>query len=94
MSFFVPEPVISGKSYLVMQVGGRAPVSLADFAVDGDFTIDKDDKPYRVSGSGVERGGAVRFYEKDMSRDGKDVRVWQISPGSDGRFMAEHIAAF
>jgi hypothetical protein len=38
-------------------------------------------------------GDAVRFHEKDVENNGKDVRVWQIRK-EQAAFLAEHAAAF
>ena len=48
----------------------------------------------RVIGSGAHRSGSVRFHQKDPGPDGKDIRVWTITEGADGTFLAAPFAAF
>lgn len=90
MSFSTPEPVASGRPYRVQHVAGRPPQALADFVGDAEFGIDDNGVTHRVSGVGAEQGDSVRFHQKDVDRDGKDVRVWRIRRSDDGGFVAEH----
>jgi len=94
MSFATSMMVVSGKPYRVLQVSGRAPSDLADFLDAEEFTMDMEGEPYLVRGSGSRSESDVRFHEKDMDHDGKDVRVWRLSHHEDGDFLAEHAAAF
>jgi hypothetical protein len=92
MTFATPEPISSGTRYPVTLAGARPPSSLDDFVGDVDFTIDRENEPYVVQGSGRISGDQVRFHEKDK-QFGKDVRVWHVAPSADG-FDAEHAAFF
>ncbi len=48
---------------------------------------------YLVSGAGRAHGDLVRFHEKDMEHNGKDIRVWHVrQEGAD--FLAEQAATF
>jgi hypothetical protein len=38
-------------------------------------------------------GTTVRFHEKDVDNNGKDIRVWTVRP-QGSRFVAEHAAQF
>lgn len=94
VSFATTPTVLSGKPYEVLEVAGRTPSDLTDF-VDADrFTMDMEGEPYLVCGCGSLVDDEVRFHEKDMAHDGKDVRVWRLSRHPDGGFLAEHAAAF
>jgi hypothetical protein len=46
-----------------------------------------------VFGTGLEHSGRVRFHQKDLGPDGKDVRVWTISDPGDNSLLAEHCPA-
>jgi hypothetical protein len=94
MTHFTPEPVISGWPYAVTEVAGRPPQTFDEFVHHGRFVIDRDGTPYEVVGTGVLVEDGVRFHEKDMGHDGKDVRVWQVTRIEDGTFMVQHAAAF
>jgi hypothetical protein len=94
MSFSAPEPIASATPYAVTAVGGRAPRRLTDFVGDRTFTLKNSDRPYDVAGVGADHGDVVRFHEKDAGRDGKDVRVWQITLAADGGFVAEHVGIY
>ena len=88
------DAIISGRSYRVMQVAGDRPSDLADFVGNTELLIEADEDQHQVIGVGAYSSEGVRFYEKDVEMDGKDVRTWIISPSSDGEFTAEHVAAF
>ena len=56
------------------------------------FLLDLGDG-YLVSGAGRAHGDLVRFHEKDMEHNGKDIRVWHVrQEGAD--FLAEQAATF
>jgi hypothetical protein len=92
VSFTTPISVASGVARQVLEVDGHQPARLCDFEGDRTFVIgDGDRYVVRCVGRVVE--GMVRFHEKDMDNDGKDIRVWQVR--ADGaRFVAEHISLF
>ena len=83
-----PQPVVSGVPYRVTGVGGGNPSDLADFVGTVEIEIDKGGTPYVIDGEGRPRDGGVRVHEKN-GKGGKDVRVWQVRPAPDGRFIAE-----
>ncbi len=92
MSFSTPMPIPSGMSLPVLAVEGRTPQTQEDFAGEVSFLLDLD-PPHLVQGCGVVDGSTVRFYEKDVDNNGKDIRVWTVcSRGT--RFVAEHVAQF
>ncbi len=93
MSFTTPESVPSGMALRVLEVQGHQPESLADF-VGEDVGFVLDDEPHHlIRGSGRITEDVVRFHEKDMANNGKDIRVWQVS--SDGsEFVAEQTPTF
>jgi len=92
MSFTTPGSVPSGIAVPVLEVGGRAPVSLEDFHGDASFLLGLD-PPHLVQGCGRVDGSVVRFHEKDVQNNGKDIRVWEVrSEGSS--FVARHAAQY
>jgi hypothetical protein len=94
MTFATPEMVISGKPHLVVLVEDRSPQSLDDFAGAEHFTVELDAWSYRVNGSGRLVDDEVRFHEKDVENNGKDIRVWRVIRHDDGTFLANHAASF
>jgi hypothetical protein len=92
MTFAAPHSIISGIPYDVIEVGGHPASHLSDFEGDTEMVIAGRGEYHRVCGIGALREGAVRFYEKDVDHEGKDVRVWTVSPESD-HFVARHAAA-
>jgi hypothetical protein len=85
-----PEPVISGVPYPVTVVGGKPAKGLDDFVGTIEIQIDKNGSPYVIDGEGRHRDDAVRVHEKN-GRGGKDIRVWRVYTGPDGRFLAETV---
>jgi hypothetical protein len=94
MTYTTPEPIISGMRLPVVDINGKPPSALADLVDQAEFTIDQAGHAYQVKGFGLDVGGAVRFHEKDLTRDGKDIRVWQVTRSADGQFIAEHLGIF
>ena len=86
------QSVVSGVRCPVVSVAGTDPYLLAQFHGTTEFTVDMAGTPYLVRGCGSTLDGQVRFHEKDDVL-GRDVRVWHVS-AVDGRFVAEHVAAF
>jgi hypothetical protein len=88
------DPIISGIAYHISDVAGRSPSDIADFVVNTEMWVETDGNQHHIFGVGAYSSDGVRFYEKDLQNEGKDVRVWSISPSPDGEgFTAEHIAA-
>ena len=92
MSLSTPMTVPSGMSVPVLAVDGRIPDHLEEFTGDVAFLVDLD-PPHLVQGCGVVDGTTVRFHEKDVDNNGKDIRVWTVRP-QGSRFVAEHAAQF
>ena len=92
MSFTTPGSVPSGTAMPVSEVEGRAPASLEDFAGDVSFSLGLE-PPYLVEGCGRLDGSAVRFHEKDVQNNGKDIRVWEVRMDGD-RFVAVQAAQY
>ena len=57
------------------------------------LTLAMNGLSHRMFGTGVEHSAGVRFHQKDLGPDGKDVRVWTISDHGDNSLLAEHCAA-
>ena len=93
MSFTTPTTVPSGMSVPVLEVDGHQPSELQDFVGDVSFVVALE-PPVLVHGTGRVEGQTVRFHEKDVDHDGKDIRVWEVRAGDDGQFVAEHAAQF
>ena len=94
MTFTAYDPVESGCSYHVTEVGGHRPGALSDFAGDTRLTLVKGGMSHRLVGDGAATDGGVRFHQKDPGPDDRDVRVWVITDRGDGTFLAEPVAAF
>ncbi len=92
MSSDIRQTVISGLPYPITSVVG-ADITLDAFIGDTEFTVDLKGEHHLVRGNGSLHGDHVRFHEKDRL-GGKDVRVWHVSAGADGRYQAEAISAF
>lgn len=82
-----PEMIISGVPYRVLEVDGREPVALEDFAVAPGFLLEGGTGRHQVVGEGSLLDDGVRFHEK-AGEGGKDVRVWRINADPEG-FVAE-----
>ncbi len=95
MTYLADEPVGSGQHYPVTDVDGRTPITLDNFTGDVCMTVIRNGRAVQMLGSGCAvDGDGVRFHQKDPGRDGKDVRVWTVTQGRDGTFLAEPVAAF
>jgi len=81
-------PVASGRPYHIRACRGRVPTALADFEGETDFTVSAEPGTAVVHGVGGAYEDWVRFHEKDVAHDGKDVRVWHIIQEADGGFTA------
>ncbi|PPK94149.1 hypothetical protein CLV92_10847 [Kineococcus xinjiangensis] len=96
MSSPAHEPIVSGRSYEITDIGGTAPTSLDDFVTGSaalvTITLAGGDHPYLAHGSAVRDGEGVHFFEKDAAV-GKDTRVWRITQDGDG-FHAVHDPRF
>ena len=94
MTMAAQEPVVSGHRYTVTLVDGRRPTGLADCVGERLLTLVGNGLSHRVAGTGMEHTGRVRFHQKDLGPDGKDVRVWTISDSGGGSpLLAEHCTA-
>jgi hypothetical protein len=91
MTYSTPESVPSGVPYTVIEVNGHPPRGLTDFIGQATFVVQRQTGQHSVSGEGVDDEGGVRFHEKDVRGDGKDIRVWHIHPATDTGFVAEAV---
>ena len=87
MSQPTPDLVISGVPYVVVEVDGHAPDTVAGLATAGEFVIEGGTGRHVVRGEGSGTDDGVRFHEKG-GPGGKDIRVWNIRPGSEGAIVA------
>jgi hypothetical protein len=90
VSFTTPASVPSGIPRRVTDVESRSPADLTDFVGDVGFHLEDD---YLVRGTGRLAGDQVRFHEKDVAANGKDVRVWSIRRDNEA-FLAEPAPTF
>jgi hypothetical protein len=91
MPHFAARPVVSGRSYPVVQVAAGEPARLEDFLGESRFVVDLDGDRYDVCGFGRVVEAGVRFYQKDDDGGGRDVRVWLVRLRDDGTgFCATH----
>ena len=94
MTADIRQTVASGKPYPVLVPPAGASGSLQLFVGDAELTLDSGaGAPMVILGHGVAHGEVVRFHQKDHI-GGKDVRVWHVTQGADGGFVAEALAAF
>ncbi len=77
-------PLISGPPHTVIEIDGRPPTGLADCVGNRTLTLVRNGLAHRIHGTGTDHPGGVRFQQKVLGPDGKDVRVWTIThPGDD-----------
>lgn len=87
MTATTPQPVVSGLPYTVLDVDGREPSTLADFAGEAIFTLAGKTGRHVIVGEGQSLDQEVRFHEK-AGVGGKDVRVWIVRAVEGGGFTA------
>ena len=85
MTMAAQEPVVSGQWYTVTEVDGRPPTGLASCVGERVLTLAMNGLSHRMFGTGVEHSAGVRFHQKVLGLDGKDVRVWTTSDPGDNR---------
>ena len=93
MTMAAQEPVVSGQWYTVTEVDGRPPTGLASCVGERVLILAMNGLSHRIFGTGVEHSAGVRFHQRDLGPDGKDVRVWTISDPGDNSLLAEDCAA-
>ncbi len=79
MTMAAQDPVVSGHGYTITEVDGHPPTGLGDCVGDRLLSLVGNGLAHRVFGTGIAVRGGVRFHQKDLGPDGKDVRVWMIS---------------
>ena len=89
-----PEPVESGQSYTITHVDGREPESLDDFTGDVHLTLVRNGQQLHVTGAATRTADSVRFYQKDLALQDRDIRVWTITELDNSTFHAAPHAAF
>lgn len=94
MTYAAADPISSGRPYRILAVAGGEPSTLEQFVGETAFTISKDGGESVIAGLGTAHDNAVRFYEKDLERTGKDVRTWALIQEPDGGFSATATGAF
>jgi hypothetical protein len=94
MTSAADEPVESGQVYTVIDVDGKEPESLDDFAGDIHLILGRNDLRLHVVGAGNRSGDSVRFYQKGLTLHDRDIRVWGITEAGDTTFVAAPLAAF
>lgn len=89
MTYSPPAPVVSGVPYAVLDVDGRTPRVIDDFAGSVTLTVEGRTGRHVVHGDASVRDGAVRLHEKSDDGGGKDTRTWRVTPTDAGGFCAE-----
>ena len=93
MTMATDGPVISGLAYTVTEIDGHPPAGLAGCLGDRTLTLVGSGLCHRVRGTGTNHSGGIRFHQKDLGPDGKDVRVWTITHPGDHVLLAQHCPA-
>lgn len=91
MTYSPPAPVVSGVPYAVLDVDGRPPRSVDDFAGHVTLTVEGRTGRHVVRGDATVRDGIVRLHEKSDDGGGKDIRTWRVRPTDAGGFCAETV---
>ena len=89
------EPIASGTPYRVTHTDGQPPLAVTEFLGTHAFLIHQNRQHALVTGVGSldAVGTGVRFYQKDPTHEGRDVRVWHLRALPDNMCVAEHQAA-
>jgi hypothetical protein len=93
MTMATDGPVISGLAYAVTEIDGRPPTGLSDCVGERTMTLVGNGLSHRVRGTGIDHLGGIRFHQKDLGPDGKDVRVWTITDPHHDVLLARHCPA-
>jgi hypothetical protein len=93
MTMATDGPVISGLAYTVTEVDGHPPTGLAGCVGDRTLTLIGSGLSHRVRGTGTNHSGGIRFHQKDLGPDGRDVRVWTITDPHHDVPLAQHCPA-
>ena len=90
MTMAAQEPVVSGHGYTITEVDGHPPAGLGDCVGERLLTLVGNGLAHRLFGTGTAVPGGVRFHQKDLGPDGRDVRVWTISELDSTSLIARH----
>jgi len=95
MTMATDGPVISGLGLGLHghEIDGHPPTGLAGCLGDRTLTLVRSGLSQWIRGTGTNHSGAIRFHQKDLGPDGKDVRVWTITHPSDDVLLARHCPA-
>jgi hypothetical protein len=88
MTYPTPELVASGVPYTVRTVNDRSPSSMSDFDGVVAVAIEGVTGAHVIHGTSAHADGTVRLYEKGEDGVGKDIRTWDIHPGTPAGFTA------
>ncbi len=78
------DPVVSAVPYQVLEVGGRAPASLTDFAGTVTVRLRGRTGEHVVCGQGTADTDTAVLQEKGSDGVGKDVRRWSVVADGTG----------
>lgn len=91
MTVIATQPIVSGRTYQVLEIADQGSVTLEGFVGPARFLVDLDGVPYPVCGVGRRVGDVVRFYQKTHDGQGRDIRTWEIrAAGAGAGFCARH----
>ena len=88
MTYPTPALVASGVPYAVRTVNDRSPSSMDDFDGLVAVAVEGVTGTHVIHGISAHADGTVRLFEKSDDGVGKDVRTWDIHPGTTAGFTA------
>ncbi|MFS0703656.1 hypothetical protein AB6N23_03965 [Cellulomonas sp. 179-A 9B4 NHS] len=84
MTHHTVDPVVSAVPYEVLEVDGRAPAAIGDFAGTVTLRVRGRTGEHVVRGQGTAGDRDAVLQEKTGDGTGKDVRRWHVVADGDG----------
>src|SRR6476661_3271533 len=88
------EPVECEQFYTITEIDGRQPESLDEFSGEVHLILVRNGQHLHVAGSVARTAESVRFYQKGLALQDRDIRVWTITELEDSTFSAAPYAAY
>ena len=92
MTMTTQETVVSGHGYTITEVDGQPPTGLADCVGEHAARPDRERPVAPGFGTGTAIPGGVRFHQKDLGPDGKDVGSGRSATLDHAPLIARHRA--